>query len=346
MMKILMGTHAVPSLKSGGLLTQILNTKKYLEQIGVSVELYNGWDSIDHQKVDLFHLFWANPATHFLGSVMKEQGIKTVVTPVFFSRHNPRALSWIHAFGRVLSRMNSIQQGHVLTSDLCKKADMNLPNTRKEAELLNKGLGVPDEKIRMVPNGVEERFYHADPSLFKKKYNLENFILYAGHIGTGRKNTLKFLMALRNIDHPAVLIGPLIRSPYADLCMEEAGKNKNILILPEVKGDSPLLESAYAACDVFILPSLFETPGIAALEAGLAGAKIVITRYGGTEEYFGEYAVYTDPNSVASIRSAVQKALNKTRDNLLQEHIHKNFLWERVAKETSGIYEELARQGG
>jgi len=43
-----------------------------------------------------------------------------------------------------------------------------------------------------------------------------------------------------------------------------------------------MLASAYAACDVFVLPSMFETPGIAALEAGLAGAKIVITKYGGT----------------------------------------------------------------
>ena len=33
------------------------------------------------------------------------------------------------------------------------------------------------------------------------------------------------------------------------------------------------LPKVYAACDVFVLPSLFETPGIAALEAALTGAK-------------------------------------------------------------------------
>ena len=37
--------------------------------------------------------------------------------------------------------------------------------------------------------------------------------------------------------------------------------------------DDPLLASAYAAARVFALPSWFETPGLAALEAALAGRR-------------------------------------------------------------------------
>ena len=342
-MKILMGTHPVPALRVGGLYTQILNTKKYLERMGVSVQLFNGWEAFDPKQVDLFHLFWANRDTHLLGITMKEEGLPVVISPIFYSRHKPWILSWIHTLGKGMRPIKSIHQGHVVISELCRLADMNLPNTRKEALLLEKGLGVPREKIRVIPNGVEERFYHADPSLFKKRYNLENFILYVGHIGSRRKNTLKLLRALHRIDHPAVLIGPLVKGSYSDHCMEESKKNKNLLILPGMEGDSPLLESAYAASSLFVLPSLFETPGIAALEAGLAGAKIVITRYGGTEEYFGKHAHYVNPLSVHSIFKGITIALNQKKDTLLREHIRKNYLWEIVSKETLQVYRDLLK---
>ena len=57
--------------------------------------------------------------------------------------------------------------------------------------------------------------------------------------------------------------------------------------------DDPLLASAYAAARVFALPSWFETPGLAALEAALAGARWSITPFGCTREYFGDHAVST-----------------------------------------------------
>jgi len=44
---------------------------------------------------------------------------------------------------------------------------------------------------------------------------------------------------------------------------------KHIGFLPH---DSEELQSAYAAAKVFVLPSNFETPGLTALEAGLAAA--------------------------------------------------------------------------
>jgi len=108
-----------------------------------------------------------------------------------------------------------------------------------------------------------------------------------------------------------------------------------------LKNDDELLASAYAAADVFVLPSLFETPGIAALEAGLAGAKIVITPYGGTKEYFGTMAEYVEPRSVASIRNGILRALAKKNDSRLQEHIRREFLWQRIAAKTAAVYQDI-----
>ena len=46
---------------------------------------------------------------------------------------------------------------------------------------------------------------------------------------------------------------------------------------------------------MFALPSWFETPGLAALEAALAGCSVVITPFGSTREYFGDLVEYARP---------------------------------------------------
>jgi glycosyltransferase involved in cell wall biosynthesis len=105
-----------------------------------------------------------------------------------------------------------------------------------------------------------------------------------------------------------------------------------------------MLASAYAACDTFVLPSMFETPGIAALEAALAGAKVVITPYGGTKEYFRDLAGYVEPSSVVSIRNGIKAALERKKGTELREHVRKSFLWQTVAQKTAAAYREVSGQ--
>lgn len=226
-------------------------------------------------------------------------------------------------------------------SAICAWSQVVLPNTSAEGTLLKDGLGVDAGKIVVVPNGVEERFENADPDLFRKRYGMRDFILNVGHIGHERKNVLSLIRALGKIDHPAVIIGRVIRGAYGEACVREASGHKHILLIDGLPHDSPLLASAYAACDVFVLPSQFETPGIAALEAGLAGAKIVITPNGGTQEYFGTMAEYVDPRSVDSIREGIVRALQQKKNTDLRDHIRREFLWQRVAEKTVAAYRRV-----
>ena len=89
---------------------------------------------------------------------------------------------------------------------------------------------------------------------------------------------------------------------------------------------------------------MYETPGIAALEAGLAGAKVVITPHGGTKDYFKDMATYIDPYSITSIRSGIETTLNQESDNQLRDYIKNNFLWEKVADLTANIYHQILGQ--
>jgi glycosyltransferase involved in cell wall biosynthesis len=264
-----------------------------------------------------------------------------ITSPIFFTQRSAVSIRTALAVERALKRLRSgIWTDYGYTRQICEWSRALLPNTSDEARLIEQGLGIQPEKISVVPNGVRPGFEFGDPALFKKKYGIENFILNVGHIGPARKNILNLIRALRTIDSPAVIIGKVI-GREGELCMREAAENKRLLIIPGLENDSELLASAYAACDVFALPSLFETPGIAALEAALAGAKIAITPHGGTREYFGAMAHYANPRSVESIRSAITAALNEKRNDALRLHIKKEYLWSKVAEKTLGVYQKI-----
>jgi len=338
-MKILFGSYSAISVLGGGTKVQMDSLKRCLEKLGHEIEAFNPGKDYNLKEYDLFHLFGAHLGTYHFGRAMHNLGIKMVVTPVFYSRRNINQLRFLTSLAKGLRSMGGIWTEHLFTSDLCNMAALVTPNTQKEADLLVNGLKVSKDKIKILLNGVEERFFKADPKPFSEKYQLKDFILYAGHIGWQRKNLLALIKALARIDHPVVLIGPVLENDYAKICLAEAKKNKNMLIIPGVPSDSEILVSAYAACDVFILPSFYETPGLAALEAGLAGAKIVITKYGGTDEYFGNFAEYIEPGNIQSISRGIEKALNKKKDKSLAEYIRTNFLWEKAAQKLVEIYQ-------
>src|SRR5262249_37674735 len=98
------------------------------------------------------------------------------------------------------------------------------------------------------------------------------------------------------------------------------------------------LRSAYAACAVFVLPSTLETPGLAALEAAAAGARLVVTSEGSTREYFGDEVFYADPQDDAAIAGAIAAALGAPRRAGLAGRIVAQYRWDRVVLELERVY--------
>lgn len=332
------------TMVGGGPATQVRETARHLASEGVKVSFFNQWEPFDPERFDLVHIFGANSMTYDIALRMEHFRQRFVVSSIFFTLHRPWAIRATRAAERLLKRFASgLSTDYGVSSHICRMAEAALPNTRSEGKILSEGFGVDPRRITVVPNGVDARFADADPSLFVRTYGVRDFILNVGHIGSRRKNVLALIRALASIDVPAVIVGKVHEGEYGRACLEEARRNPNITIIEGLANDSAMLASAYAACRVFALPSLFETPGIAALEAGLAGARICITRYGGTDDYFGDRAVYVDPHSVSSIREGIERSLARSDTAGLREHIRENFLWPSVAKKTAEVYRNVLR---
>lgn len=342
-MNVFVAGYQAVSILHGGPNTQIRNTIAHMPENDVKVSLFDSWQAFNPGDCDIFHIFAANIGTYHLAREIHALGVPIVVSPIIYSLHSSEFIRNSLRATRLAQKFaKGVWTDYALSADICAWAQRVLPNTKAEMKLVTQGLGVPGEKVRVIPNGVDERFLNADPELFKRTYGLEKFILNVGHTGHERKNVLSLIKVLGTIDHPAVIIGRIIKSDYGDACVREASKYKHILLIDGLDNRSGMLASAYAACDVFVLPSLFETPGISALEAGLAGAKVVITKYGGTEEYFGQMVEYVEPRSLESIRTGILRAMQANRSDLLKEHIRNEYLWPRVAEKTAKVYKEIS----
>ena len=136
-------------------------------------------------------------------------------------------------------------------------------------------------------------------------------------------------------------------------CAEEAdGCVKYIPPLNHIE-----LASAYCAASIHVQPSWFETVGLSSLEAAATGTPIVTTVQGAAQEYFGDKAIYVEPDSLESIRTGVLTAMKqsteieqnnknatpKSERNMLEikTYIKDRFTWDKTAKNTLEAYEQV-----
>lgn len=333
------GIAAPLSLASvnGGVRTQVMQTAHHLKLLNVDLEFIQF--NQEHFNYDLVHVFAASPETIGITHQTKFNGIKLVVSPVFYSNRNSSIISLSLLIEKFTSTMaQGIRSDFGIKSEICRHADMVLPNTLSELKLVRDGLKVNMDKLQLIPNGVESRFRKATPDHFVNTYGLKDFVLFVGQASAPRKNVIQLLKSASSINSQIVIIGDFYDDSYSRTCLEMAESAHNVLLLNGMEHNDPLLESAYAACKVFCLPSMYETPGVAALEAALAGANIVITKHGGTKEYFKDFALYVDPNSTQNISTAVNNSLLKTHSDHLQKRIKENYTWEMVAQKTKEVY--------
>ena len=327
---------------SGGLNVQVSKIAETLKQKGIDVTFYNPWETYDWDKIDLAHIFKTEFETYHIAQWLHESKTPFAVSPVFYNLHNPISIRIFLTMSKTVQKLiKGVRTDLDCVRDICQFSIKVLPNTYAEKKFIEKGIGISPEKIKVIPNGVEKLFAYADPSLFIKTHGLKDFILSVANFGYKRKNMLNLIYALEKIDHPAVLIGTIYNNAYGNKCRERMKKSKNILWLNAVDHNDPILASAYAASKVFVLPSYFETPGLTALEAGLAGANIVITPYGGTKEYFGTMAEYVNPLDISSIKNCITTALDKNPNPELKKHIFDTYAYPAIAEKLVTCYQEI-----
>ena len=226
-------------------------------------------------------------------------------------------------------------------------ADVVVTVSERMRQQLVQRFGVPNEKIRVVPNAVDARKFTAPRAAKKKRFWWKKIVLYHGRLSV-QKGPDYFLRAAKRVaeSHPDTLFvvsgkGGMLPT-LVDLAIDLGIQNRVLFLgyLPEAK-----LPAVYAASDVYVLPSVSEPFGITALEAMASGKPVIVSKSSGVGEFVKNVfrADFWDVDKMAAQISEILVD-EELRDSLGKgaKAEAQSFSWRSVAEKTLGVYDSVA----
>lgn len=191
--------------------------------------------------------------------------------------------------------------------------------------LLEKGVR---RRIVLIPNGVDIDRFHPSESmgeLFRAKYGIPNnnkVVLFTGRLSFEKRVDLliiAFKKVLRDIPEAFLLLlgnGP-IKNALVNLVKRLKIANR-VLFLGGIEHDDELIPAIYNAADIFVLPSMFETQGLSALEAMACGKMVVATTVGGIINLIKDKhnGILVKSNDAEGLASAMKNLLTDDQTRL------------------------------
>jgi sucrose-phosphate synthase len=234
-----------------------------------------------------------------------------------------------------------------------------------------------DTAFDIVPPGINERIFHADPdgdergfadalrqrfggddrpavlasSRLDAKKNVAGFV--AGWLGDERlRERARLVLFVRGVDDPfseldrlredeRLVLAPILAS------IEQAGLRDSVGFVNA--GSQRQLATAYRFFarrgSVFVLPSLYEPFGLAPIEAAACGLAVVATRHGGPTEVFADdTGILVEPRDPANLAHGMHEALDRQRElaESAGRMVQQRYTWRRTAQGYLGVAEALA----
>lgn len=182
-----------------------------------------------------------------------------------------------------------------------------------------------------------------------RRYDIQKPYVVAFGGGALHKNILRLIQAFALVKdefpHFLVLIGRIPSD--VNLSAESIGREvlDRVITTGYVPEGHILLLLGHA--DLFVLPSLYEGFGLPVLEAQQAGVAVACSIAGSLPEVGGDGALYFDPTSVENIAQTIRHCLAdvELRPRLIlkgQENL-KRFSWDKAARETLSVYQNVFR---
>ncbi len=234
-----------------------------------------------------------------------------------------------------------------------EQADHILADSHATRDDLTSLLDVEGDRITVVHLAADSSFRPLPPAATRRlanHYHLEpGFLLFVGTLEP-RKNVPGLLLAYRILLDQGITKEPLVLVGGKGWLYEEIFDRAEALELSDqvhFLHDVPdnHLPGLYNAASVLTAPSFYEGFGLPALEAMSCGTPVVAANRASLPEVVGEAGRLVDPESPEEIAEALTCVLTEDseRERMRKSGLERAeaFSWERVARETRAVYQEV-----
>ena len=262
----------------------------YLTQIAFNKAVFRSLSYLDF-PVDILYGHFIYPSGYSAVHFAKKLGITSIVSCGESVCFNNKKLWSVEPIGyqKAIHDFKQVS-GIIAVSSLLK-------------EILQYKLKIPEEKIKVFPNGVDlNLFYPLNKYKMRKKHGLpldKTIIVFVGHFENrkGPQRVLEAVKGLKNIG--IVFIGG------GNMPLE----SENILFKGILKHS--LIPEMLSAGDFFVLPTLEEGSCNAIIEAFACGLPVITSNGKFNDDIINdEVAMNIDPLNVVQIRNAIIKLMN------------------------------------
>lgn len=227
-------------------------------------------------------------------------------------------------------------------------ADAVLCYTDEEKKELINSLSIDEEKIFIIPNGVNLGIFYPDPVELEDHYPT---LLWIGRIVKGKgvhfliQATALILREIPNIRLKIIGEGPEKEK------MEELIKKLNLEDAISISDyvNYQNLPDIYRESDIFILPSMNEGVPKTVLEAMACGKPIVISEFSHLRELISDSGLMFQKGDIYALAGAILKLMNN--ETLRKEYgknarnkIIKNYSWDNTVQKTTEIMIQLVKE--
>lgn len=221
--------------------------------------------------------------------------------------------------------------------------------SKHSARWLHYAFGVPEERIRVVPHGVD--LIQFSPRS-RKTSGIHTLLCVGAH--EPRKGYSHLWHALNILkkdgyDFQLISVGTASETSRLKALAVELGIESRIHFLGYVPYEA--LPALYQQADLFVHPSLEEGFGMVLVEAMASGVPIVASNAGAIPEVVGDAGILVPPRDPAALADAMQRVLS---DTALSEFLARKgraraealFSWESVGRRTMEVYKEAIELAG
>jgi len=234
-----------------------------------------------------------------------------------------------------------------------KSYDLLLPDSYYGAELLRK-LGAEEEKIRVIPNGVDTKLFSPtvrDPDIERRVGLKRPVILAAGRLvpWKGLNYLVEASPAIIRVFPSAtfLIIGDGPERNNLEKQVEELRLTNNFIFGGRIPHQD--IADIFSCIDIFVLPSLFDTTPNVLLEVMSSGKPVIASDIEGIREVVknNETGILVPPADVKSLEKALLELLTNPKKatrigGRAREFIEKYYSLEITAERLLEIFEGLS----